>query len=104
MKKWFILIWIVILSDCRKNDFTNQNQLSPIDIGSLKALSINTLMPDSSLMDKNIRYFGRWYTSNISQCSSYWGGAYFRINFTGHTVKIKVDTTIKTNYFVKIDT
>lgn len=51
--------------------------------------------------DNNIRYFGRWDFSNSAQFLSYWGGAYFKVNFTGTTAKIKVGNN--TNYYAKID-
>jgi lysophospholipase L1-like esterase len=53
------------------------------------------------LSDTNIRYFGRWDFSNTTQYVSKWGGAYFRVKFTGTTVKVKVGNT--SNFYAKID-
>ncbi|RTE10847.1 OmpL47-type beta-barrel domain-containing protein [Paenibacillus whitsoniae] len=53
--------------------------------------------------DPNIRYFGRWDKSNSSQYSSYWAGAYFRVNFTGTTVKLKLSGSDAVNFFIQLD-
>jgi len=37
--------------------------------------------------DTNIKYLGRWVFTNSAQYSSYWGGAYIKVNFSGTTVK-----------------
>jgi lysophospholipase L1-like esterase len=58
-------------------------------------------MPDGSLNDTNIQYFGRWNFSNATNYVSDWGGAYFKVNFSGTTVRVKVGR--KSNYFAKID-
>lgn len=62
---------------------------------------VNIAAANGALGDTNIKYFGRWDFSSATQYVSYWGGAYFKVQFTGTTVKIKVGTT--TNYYVKID-
>jgi len=54
-----------------------------------------------TLGDKNIKYFGRWNFTDTSQYTSYWGGAYIKVNFTGTTVKLKVGNT--SNFYAKID-
>jgi lysophospholipase L1-like esterase len=51
--------------------------------------------------DPNIKYVGRWDFSNGSEYSSYWGGSYIKVKFTGTTVKIKLGNG--SNYYVKID-
>lgn len=51
--------------------------------------------------DKHIKYFGRWDRTDPSQYVSYWGGSYFKVNFSGTTVKIKVGN--KSNFYAKID-
>jgi len=51
--------------------------------------------------DTNIKYLGRWVFTNSAQYSSYWGGAYIKVNFSGTTVKIKLGNT--SNYHAKID-
>ncbi|WP_158544310.1 RICIN domain-containing protein [Pedobacter miscanthi] len=63
--------------------------------------ALSALAGSGDPSDSNIRYFGRWDSSNSSQYVSYWGGAYVRVKFTGTTVKIKVGTA--TNYYAKID-
>jgi lysophospholipase L1-like esterase len=56
---------------------------------------------DGSPGDSNIKYIGRWDNSNLSNVKSYWSGAYFRVNFTGTTVSIKLAATV--NMFATID-
>ena len=51
--------------------------------------------------DPNIKYFGRWDFSDPGQFISYWGGAYFKVNFSGTSAKIRVGN--KSNYYAKID-
>jgi GDSL-like Lipase/Acylhydrolase family/Carbohydrate esterase 2 N-terminal len=51
--------------------------------------------------DANIRYIGRWDTSSNVIHTSYWPGAYFKTNFTGTTVKIRLATSV--NIYVSID-
>ena len=58
-------------------------------------------MVSGALSDTNIRYFGRWDLSSNTQYVSKWGGAYFRVKFTGTTVKVKVGNT--SNFYAKID-
>jgi lysophospholipase L1-like esterase len=40
--------------------------------------------------DPNVRYIGRWDTSNSLVYNSYWPGAYFKTSFTGTTIKLKL--------------
>jgi lysophospholipase L1-like esterase len=54
-----------------------------------------------TLSDKHIKYFGRWNFSNDTAYTSYWGGAYIKVNFTGTTVKLKTGNT--SNFYAKID-
>ncbi len=51
--------------------------------------------------DPNIKYIGRWDTSSSTVAVSYWPGAYFKTDFTGKTVKIKLGGTV--HIFVSID-
>lgn len=51
--------------------------------------------------DPHISYYGRWNQEDPSRYTSFWGGAYFKVKFTGRTVKIKLSH--KSNYYVKID-
>lgn len=44
---------------------------------------------DGSPSDSNIRYFGRWNTSDASAYVSEWAGAYVTVGFTGTTVKLR---------------
>jgi lysophospholipase L1-like esterase len=55
-------------------------------IAPQKAFALN----NGLLNDSNLKYFGRWDMSDSTTYSSYWGGAYFKVNFTGTTVKIKL--------------
>lgn len=50
--------------------------------------------------DTNIKYFGRW-TDDGQRKISNWGGAYFKVDFTGTTVKLKLSGGVK--LAVKID-
>ncbi len=40
---------------------------------------------DGSPGDTNIKYFGRWNSSNASAFHGYWGGAYLKTNFAETT-------------------
>jgi len=61
----------------------------------------NALAAPGDPGDPNIKYVGRWDFSNPTQYSSFWGGSYLKVKFTGTTAKIKVGNT--TNYHAKID-
>src|ERR1700754_3417355 len=56
---------------------------------------------NGSLADTHIKYFGRWVFTDQEQYESNWGGSYFKVNFTGTTVRLKVNYA--TNYYTKID-
>jgi lysophospholipase L1-like esterase len=56
---------------------------------------------NGALGDTNIQYFGRWDFSSTTQYVSYWGGAYFKVKFSGTTAKVKVGNT--SNFYAKID-
>ncbi|MDC0707231.1 AbfB domain-containing protein [Stigmatella sp. ncwal1] len=56
---------------------------------------------DGSPSDANILYVGRWDKTNASVYRSYWPGAYFRVNFTGTTVQLRLAAA--TNLYVSID-
>jgi lysophospholipase L1-like esterase len=56
---------------------------------------------DGSPGDSNIKYVGRWDTSNLSNVKSYWSGAYFSVNFTGTTLSIRLAGAV--NMFAVID-
>ena len=71
-----------------------------ITLLTLRAISAWAL-PDGSLSDTNIQYFGRWDFSNPTQYQAYWVGAYIKVNFSGTAVKIRLGNT--NNYYVKID-
>lgn len=66
--------------------------------GCTKETPLQTLpkLAISNTDDNNIRYFGRW-----DNFTSYWGGAYIKVNFSGTTVKIKLGNT--SNFYAKID-
>lgn len=74
------------------------------------AISIFSMVPaartsastgDGQPGDTNIQYVGRWDKSDLTNVKSYWAGAYFRVNFTGTTLSIKLAAT--TNLYVVID-
>ncbi|MEU3890424.1 GDSL-type esterase/lipase family protein [Streptomyces sp. NPDC029041] len=45
--------------------------------------------------DPNIKFVGRWdTTSSATAYTPYWAGAYYRVGFTGRTVKLKQRNTI----------
>ena len=54
-------------------------------IPAVKAAGVTTV--DRS--DTNIQYFGRWDKEEDGCYRSYWGGAYFKVNFTGDILKLK---------------
>ncbi len=56
---------------------------------------------DISPTDTNIRYFGRWDTSSSTVYTSYWGGAYFKVGFTGTSVQIHLGAPV--DIYVSID-
>ncbi|KRE70418.1 discoidin domain-containing protein [Paenibacillus sp. Soil750] len=58
---------------------------------------------DGNPSDSNIQYIGRWDKSISSQYNSYWAGAYFRVNFTGTTIKLKVSSSNTVNLYVQLD-
>jgi hypothetical protein len=49
----------------------------------------------------DIKYYGRWDNDSAETFKSYFGGAYFKVNFTGTTAKIKLAGP--SNIYVKID-
>jgi lysophospholipase L1-like esterase len=51
--------------------------------------------------DSNIVYVGRWDKGNASLYRSNWSGAYFRVGFTGTTVKLRLAAAA--NIYVSID-
>jgi lysophospholipase L1-like esterase len=55
-----------------------------------------------SIQDPNIKYVGRWdKTSSTTMYKSYWTATYFKTDFTGKTVKIKL--AVPVNIYVSID-
>ena len=52
--------------------------------------------------DPNIKFVGRWDTRSSSTLyTPYWAGAYYRVGFTGRTVKLKQRNTI--DFWARID-
>lgn len=105
MKKtaFTILTTMAVLGiGCSKQDLIPDTLLSTNALsGALQndRKAIATL--DIGIGDPSIKYFGRWDFSNSSQYLSYWGGAYFKVGFTGTSVKVKVGNT--SNFYAKID-
>lgn len=58
---------------------------------------------DGSLSDSNIHYVGRWDMSNADYYQSHWLGAYVRVDFTGTSIKIKMEGNAKAWLIVQID-
>jgi lysophospholipase L1-like esterase len=56
---------------------------------------------DVAPSDANIQYRGRWDKWDASTYHSYWGGAFFRIAFTGTTIAVKEATSV--DFFADID-
>lgn len=78
----------------------------PVSQASAAGLKNKSAMPlaatgDGSPGDSNIKYIGRWDTSDLTNVKSYWSGAYFRVNFTGTTLSIKLGTAVP--IYVTID-
>jgi lysophospholipase L1-like esterase len=97
----FVLLLTACLSGaCSKSYLKEISPGSAVDAVNVKAGTLIAALPGEP-GDPNIRYLGRWDSSNTSQYSNYWGGGYVRMQFTGTTVKIKVGNA--TNYFAKID-
>jgi len=80
--------------------------ITPVSLVSAAGLKSEPAMHaaatgDGSPGDANIKYIGRWDNSNLSNVKSYWPGAYFRVNFTGTTLSIKLAASA--SIFVTID-
>ena len=56
---------------------------------------------DGAVGDTNIVYVGRWDRSSTSQATSYYGGAYLRVNFNGTHVSAKLASAA--NFYASID-
>ncbi len=68
---------------------------------SLSAHPVLAQAGDGSPTDPHIVYIGRWDTSSGTTATSYWGGAYFKTNFTGTTVQVHLGGTA--NIYASID-
>ncbi|MFB9328001.1 Ig-like domain-containing protein [Paenibacillus aurantiacus] len=51
--------------------------------------------------DPNIKYFGRWDKVSSTNYVSHFGGAYFKVNFTGTTVQLKLGGSV--SFYAQID-
>jgi hypothetical protein len=52
--------------------------------------------------DPNIAYIGRWDTTGLpSLIRGYWAGSYFKVQFTGTSVAVKIAQSV--NFYFKID-
>ncbi|OMF36894.1 hypothetical protein BK133_08220 [Paenibacillus sp. FSL H8-0548] len=51
--------------------------------------------------DPNIKYFGRWDDRDAANYKTSWAGTYFKVNFTGTTVKLALGGS--SNVYVRID-
>lgn len=73
---------------------------------SFSGISLITVNADSVTVlptDANIKYFGRWDKSDTSDYKSNWPAAYFKVNFTGTTVKIILGSANYVNIYAKLD-
>lgn len=68
---------------------------------SLKSAEEIKTLKDVSLSDPNIEYIGRWDKSDSSLYHSYWGGAYFRLRFSGTSISVKLAET--SDFYAFID-
>ncbi|MCF6402805.1 RICIN domain-containing protein [Chitinophaga filiformis] len=92
-----ILLLSLMLHACTKKDNGQDTMTATPDKIAYALAAAGSGSPD----DTNIRYFGRWDFSDNSRYTSYWGGAYFKVNFTGTTVKLKTGNT--SNFYARID-
>ncbi len=67
----------------------------------LTSPAAHAITGNGSLTDPNIKYIGRWDISSRTVHTSNWTGAYFKTNFTGTTVQIKLAAPV--NIYVLID-
>ena len=93
------ILLAVLFFGCSKG-FQNKNSQT-VSPPPVPGVSLAAPAGSGLVGDPNIKYFGRWDTTNPAQYVSYWGGAYIRVKFSGTTVKMKVG--VNTNYYVKID-
>ncbi len=84
-----------------KNGWTAPARSIPCLLLGLLISSRGVAAPNGAVGDTNIRYFGRWDFSSSTQSVSYWGGAYFKVKFTGTTATLKVGSN--TQYYAQID-
>jgi lysophospholipase L1-like esterase len=77
------------------------NRLAPVISGKLSTEGERTAAPGQP-GDPNIKFVGRWDTKSSSTLyTPYWAGAYYRVGFTGRTVKLKQRNTI--DFWARID-
>jgi lysophospholipase L1-like esterase len=55
---------------------------------------------DGTPTDPNVRFIGRWDTTNSAAYVPHWAGTYFETAFTGRTVKLKQRNTIDLYYSI----
>ncbi|WP_201440398.1 RICIN domain-containing protein [Saccharothrix sp. 6-C] len=67
----------------------------------LVRLGTTTPGGNGSPTDPNVKYFGRWNTSDPTAYVSEWAGAYVTVGFTGRTVQLKQRNAI--DFFVSVD-
>ena len=89
----YLLITSNLLTHLQAADLTRINNPGIFN----RVQKSGTFGPD----DPHIRYYGRWNKSDASKYTSFWGGAYFKLKFTGKRVKMSLGH--KSNYYVRID-
>ena len=70
-------------------------------IGALPVQTAVASTGDGAAADTDIVYVGRWDRSSPAQATSYYGGAYFRVNFNGTHVSVKLASAA--NFYASID-
>ncbi|GAB2904943.1 SGNH/GDSL hydrolase family protein [Streptomyces mayteni] len=70
--------------------------LAMVAAGALAApaAAAQTAAAEAQPTDPNIRFTGRWDTSNSAAYTPYWAGAYLTVGFTGTTVRLTQRGTI----------
>jgi lysophospholipase L1-like esterase len=93
-----LIVTALMLFGCSKQSLNEKTTGILVPAAGVSATAFSN---NGAVGDTNIKYFGRWDFSSTTQYVSYWGGAYFKVKFSGTTVKVKVGNT--SNFYAKID-
>jgi lysophospholipase L1-like esterase len=77
------------------------NRLAPVIAARLGNPTSTLAAAPGQPGDPNIKFVGRWDTRTSTAYTPYWAGAYYRVGFTGRTVKLKQRGTI--DFWARID-